>query len=172
MFIFNAIYKHSIMKIVNATNEIPGMTTGEEVDRFLQSKLNLQIATIDERGDPNIQPVWFYYDKGEGKLLITTSKSAKKTQNLRRKPTVYFSIDVENYDENLPPKGVKGKGHATIVEDPNRIVPQADKISVKYLGTLDHPVAKMITEGAKNGGVVLVEISPKFFSTWDYSKMQ
>jgi general stress protein 26 len=161
------------MKIVNATNEIPGMTTGEEVDRFLQSKLNLQIATIDERGDPNIQPVWFYYDKDEGKLLITTSKSAKKTQNLRRKPTVYFSIDVENYDENLPPKGVKGKGHATIVEeDPNRIVPQADKISVKYLGTLDHPVAKMITEGAKNGGVVLVEISPKFFSTWDYSKMQ
>jgi general stress protein 26 len=160
------------MKIVNATNEIPGMTTGEEVDRFLQSKLNLQIATIDERGDPNIQPVWFYYDKDEGKLLIFTYKSAKKTQNLRRKSTVYFSIDMENYDENLPPKGVKGKGHATIVEDPNRIVPQTDKISMKYLGTLDHPAAKMITEGAKNGEVVLVEISPKFFSTWDYSKMQ
>jgi hypothetical protein len=117
--------------------------------------------------------VWFYYDKEKGKLLITTSKSAKKTQNLRRKSTIYFSIDVENYDENLPPKGVKGKGIATIVEgDPNRIVPQADKISLKYLGTIDHPVAKMITEGAKNGEVVLVEISPKFFSTWDYSKSQ
>ena len=43
---------------------------------------------------------------------------------------------------------------------------------MKYLGTLDHPVAKMITEGAKNGEIVLVEISPKFFSTWDYGKMQ
>jgi hypothetical protein len=31
----------------------------EEVDRFLESKLNLQIVTIDEEGDPNIQPVWF-----------------------------------------------------------------------------------------------------------------
>jgi general stress protein 26 len=159
------------MKVVDATYEIPGMTR-EEADIFLESKLNLQIATIDEKGEPNIQPVWFYYDKDQGKFLITTSKLAKKAQNLRRKPTVYFSIDYENYDGNLPPKGVKGKGTATIVEDPDRIVPQADRISMKYLGTLDHPVAKMITDGAKNGEVILVEISPKFFSTWDYSKMQ
>jgi nitroimidazol reductase NimA-like FMN-containing flavoprotein (pyridoxamine 5'-phosphate oxidase superfamily) len=159
------------MKVVDATYEIPGMTR-EEAERFLESKLNLQIATIDEKGEPNIQPVWFYYDKDQGKLLITTSKLAKKAQNLRRKPAVYFSIDHENYDENIPPRGVKGKGTATIVEDPNRIVPQADKISMKYLGSLDHPVAKMITDGAKKGEVVLVEISPKFFSTWDYSKMQ
>jgi nitroimidazol reductase NimA-like FMN-containing flavoprotein (pyridoxamine 5'-phosphate oxidase superfamily) len=160
------------MKVVNATSEIPGMTR-EEAERFLESKLNLQIATMDEKGEPNIQPVWFYYDKDQGKLLITTSKLAKKTQNLRRKRTIYFSIDLENYDENLPPRGVKGKGTATIVEeDPNRIVPQADRISMKYLGTLDHPVAKMITDGTMKGEVVLVEISPKFFSTWDYGKMQ
>jgi nitroimidazol reductase NimA-like FMN-containing flavoprotein (pyridoxamine 5'-phosphate oxidase superfamily) len=159
------------MKVIDATSEIPGMTR-EEAERFLESKLNLQLASIDEKGEPNIQPVWFYYDKDQGKLLITTSSSAKKTQNLRRKPAIYFSIDDENYDENRPPKGVKGKGVATIIEDPNRIVPQADKISMKYLGTLDHPVAKMITEGSKRGEVVLVEISPKFFSTWDYSKMQ
>jgi PPOX class probable F420-dependent enzyme len=155
------------MKIVKATSEIPGMT-GEEVEGFLESKLNLQIATIEEKGEPNIQPVWFYYDKDEGKLLITTSKLAKKTQNLRNRPTIYFSID----DENLPYKGVKGKGIATIVEDPDRIVPQADRISMKYLGTLDHSVAKLITDGSKKGEVVLVEISPKFFSTSDYGKMQ
>ncbi len=142
--------------------------TREEVERFLESKLNLQIATIDERGEPNIQPVWFYYDKDERKLLLTTSKLAKKTQNLRNRPTIYFSID----DENTPYKGVKGKAIATIVEDPNRIVPSADRISMKYLGTLNHPVAKTITEGSKKGEVVLVEISPKFFSTWDYGKMQ
>jgi PPOX class probable F420-dependent enzyme len=156
------------MKIINATSEIPGMTREEEVERFLEGKLNLQIATIDEKDEPNIQPVWFYYDKDAGKLLLTTSKLAKKTRNLRRKPTIYFSID----DENLPYKGVKGKGIATIVEDPDKMVPQADRISMKYLGRLDHPVAKMITDGAKKGEVVLVEISPKFFSTWDYGKMQ
>jgi predicted pyridoxine 5'-phosphate oxidase superfamily flavin-nucleotide-binding protein len=160
------------MKVIDATYEIPGMTR-EETERFLGSKLNLQIATIDEKGEPNIQPVWFYYDKDEEKLLMTTSKLAKKTQNLQRKPTIYFSIDYENYDKNLPPRGVKGKGTATIVEgDPNRIIPQADRISMKYLSTLDHPVAKMITDGIKKGENVLVEITPKFFSTWDYSKMQ
>jgi general stress protein 26 len=159
------------MKVINATHEIPGMTR-EEAERFLEGKLNLQIATIDEKDDPNIQPVWFYYDKDAGKLLLTTSKLAKKTRNLRRKSTIYFSIDDENYQENRPPRGVKGKGIATIIEDPNRIVPKADEISMKYLGTLDHPVAKMITDGAKKGEVILVEISPKFFSTWDYGKMQ
>ena len=159
------------MKVVTGSSEIPGMTR-EEVERFLESKLNLQIATIDEKGDPNIQPVWFYYDKDERKFLLTTSKLAKKTQNLRNRPTIYFSIDYENYDGNIAPKGVKGKGVATVIQDPNRIVPQADRINMKYLGTLDHPIAKMITDSAKKGEVVLVEISPKFFSTWDYGKMQ
>jgi nitroimidazol reductase NimA-like FMN-containing flavoprotein (pyridoxamine 5'-phosphate oxidase superfamily) len=154
------------MKIVNATPEVPGMSR-EEVDNFLESKLNLQFATTDEQGEPNIQPVWFYYEKNREKLIITTSKLAKKTQNLLNKPTVYFSID----DENLPYKGVKGKGIATI-EDPNRTVPQGDRISMKYLGTLDHPIAKMISDRSKKGEVVVIEISPKFFSTWDYGKMQ
>jgi PPOX class probable F420-dependent enzyme len=155
----DSLLSRTLMKIVSATNEIPGMTTGEEVEKFLESKLNLQIATIDEKGEPNIQPVWFYYDKDEGKLLIITSKLAKKTQNLRNRPTIYFSID----DEKPPYKGVKGKGNATIVEDPNRIVPQADKISMKYLGTLDHPAAKEMADRSKKGEGVLVEISPKFF---------
>ena len=155
------------MKVIDATSAIPGMTK-EEAERFLESKLNLQIATIDEQGEPNIQPVWFYYDKNTEKLIITTSKSAKKTRNLRNKPSVYFSID----DENLPYKGVKGKGIVTIVEDPDRVVTQADRISMKYLGTLDHPIAKMITDSSKKGEVVVIEISPKFFSTWDYGKTQ
>jgi len=155
------------MKIVAANSAIPGMTR-EETERFLESNLNLQIATIDEKGDPNIQPVWFYYDKDEGKLLIITSKSAKKTQNLKNRPSVYFSID----DESPPFKGVKGKGNATIVEDPKRIVPQAEKISMKYLGTLEHLAAKEMTNRSKNGEGILVEISPKFFSTWDFGKRQ
>jgi general stress protein 26 len=155
------------MKIISATSEIPSMTK-EETEKFLESKLNLQLATIDEQGDPNIQPVWFYYDKDEEKLWINTSKFAKKTQNILKRSTIYFSID----DENPPVRGVKGKGVATVIDDLKIVVPLGEKISLKYLGTLDHPIAKMISEDSKKGGVVLVEISPKFFSTWDYGKMQ
>ena len=110
------------MKVISAITGIPSMNK-EEVDAFLESKLNLQIGTIDDEGDPNIQPVWFTYDKDREKFLIITPKAAKKIQNLRKKPNVYFSID----DENFPYKGVKGKGIATIVEDPDRTVPEAKK---------------------------------------------
>ena len=153
------------MKIITATTETPGMTK-KEIDRFLGTKLMLQMSTIDEKGEPNIQPVWFYYDTNREKLVVTTSKISKKTKNLRNKPILYFSID----DENFPYKGVKGKGSVTIIEDPDRTVSEGEKISMKYLGTLDHPIAKMITEHSKKGDNVVIEISPKFFSTWDYGK--
>ncbi len=50
------------MKIISAIATSPSMTE-EEIDRILESKLDLQLASIDEKGDPNIQPIWFSYDK-------------------------------------------------------------------------------------------------------------
>jgi general stress protein 26 len=144
---------------------IPAMNE-QEVINFLQSKLNLQLATIDENGDPNIQPVWFDYEKDSEKLHIMTSKMSNKVRNIRSKSKVYFSID----DENFPYKGVKGKAIARIIEDHQRVVSMAEKINIKYLGTLEHPLAKMLMEFAQNGTEILLEISPKFFSTWDFAK--
>lgn len=155
------------MKIINAMPGIGAMTKAE-VDRFLESKLNIQLATIDEMGDPNIQPLWFHYDKGDNRLYVMTRKTTKKIQNVRNNPSVYFSID----DENFPYKGVKGKGTATISEDANEVMPIVEKIHLKYLGTLDHPIAKGNMEAARSGDEVLVEIDPRFFSTWDFGKMQ
>lgn len=144
---------------------IPAMNE-QEVINFLQSKLNLQLATIDENGDPNIQPVWFDYEKDSEKLHIMTSKISNKVRNIRSKSNVYFSID----DENFPYKGVKGKAIARIIEDHQKVVSMAEKINIKYLGTLEHPLAKMLMEFAQNGTEILLEISPKFFSTWDFAK--
>ena len=155
------------MRIINAMPGM-GMAMNEaEVDRFLESKLNVQLATIDETGDPNIQPLWFYYDKASEKLYIMTRKMSKKVQNIRKKPSIYFSID----DENFPYKGVKGKGMVNISEEPKKIMPIVEKINLKYLGTLEDPLAKFIIENTKNGNEILLEISPKFFSTWDFGKM-
>jgi general stress protein 26 len=144
---------------------IPAMNE-QEVINFLQSKLNLQLATIDENGDPNIQPVWFDYEKDSDKLHIMTSKMSNKVRNIRSKSNVYFSID----DENFPYKGVKGKAIARIIEDHQKVVSMAEKINIKYLGTLEHPLGKMLMEFAQNGTEILLEISPKFFSTWDFAK--
>ena len=138
----------------------------EEVDTFLEKKLNLQIGTIDDKGDSNIHPVWFNYDKDREKFLIITPIATKKIKNLLNKPNVYFSVD----DTNFPYKGVKGKGTATVVEDPVRTVPETKKIYMKYLGTLDHPIPRMILESVQKGNHLIVEIDPKYYSTWDFSQ--
>ena len=104
------------MKIISAISGSPSMNK-EEVKKFLESKLLLQIGTIDEEGDPNIHPVWFGYDIDREKLLVITPKITKKVKNLRSRPIVYFSID----DENITYKGVKGKGTAKIIEDPKKL---------------------------------------------------
>jgi nitroimidazol reductase NimA-like FMN-containing flavoprotein (pyridoxamine 5'-phosphate oxidase superfamily) len=153
------------MKIIGAMGSAYSMTE-EEVDKFLENKLNLQLATIDELGDPGIQPVWFEYDKDKKSLFIMTPKTSKKAQNIRTKSKIYFSID----DENFPYKGVKGKGEAIVLEDEQKIMLLVEKINMKYLGTLDHPIAKMLIDNTRNGIETVFEITPKFFSTWDFGK--
>ena len=146
---------------------MPNTVTETEVNNFLESKLNMQIATIDEEAYPMIQPTWFLYDNKESKIYTATQKTAKKVQNIRRNPDkIYFSID----DENYPYKGVKGRAVATISENIQKNLPIVEKINIKYLGTLEHPLAKMIIENTRNGTEVVIEITPKFFSAWDFGK--
>jgi hypothetical protein len=48
-------------------------------------------------------------------------------------------------------RGVKGKATARIIEDLQKVVSMAEKINIKHLGTLEHPLAKMLMEFAQNG---------------------
>jgi general stress protein 26 len=155
------------LKVIQAIPNMPNPVTEAEVNNILESKLNMQIATIDEEGYPIIQPTWFLYDKESDKIYTATQKISKKVQNIRRNPDkVYFSID----DEKYPYKGVKGRAVAKISEDIQKNLPIVEKINIKYLGTLEHPLAKMIIENTKNGTEVVIEIIPRFFSAWDFGK--
>ena len=147
---------------------MPNKVTEEEVNNFLlESKLNIQLATIDQEGYPTIQPIWFLYDKDSGKIYCVTQKTTKKARNIYRNPDkIYFSID----DENFPYKGVKGRAVARISEDIDWNIPIVEKINIKYLGTTEHPLAKMIMENTINGSEIVIEIIPKFFSAWDFGK--
>jgi general stress protein 26 len=149
-------------KIISA---IPGISTTEiEVERFLESNLNLQLATLEEDNYPNINQVWFYYDKNSGKIYATTHKESRKVQNIRKNPEkIYFSIDDENFStEGL--KGVKGRARATIISE-------EEKICLKYLGTLDDPWAEQLMRNAADGTYLGIEIAPKFFSAYVLGKM-
>ena len=154
-----------ILKVIQAIPNIPNPVTETEVINFLASKLNIQIATIDEEGYPMIQPIWFIYDNESSRIYMATQKTTRKFQNIRRNPDkIYFSID----DENFPFKGVKGRAVAKISEDIQKNLPIVEKINIKYLGTNEH---QMIMENTKNGIEVVIELTPKFFSAWDLGKL-
>jgi len=155
------------VKIINASPNFGSPMTEDEVRNFLSdSKLNALLGTVDEKGDPNVHPTWYYFDNN--KIYVETSKSSKKVRNIMRKNTVYFCID----DETIPYKGVRGKGEVRISEDVSRNVPVAEKIMIKYTGSLDNNVAKFLMDAVKSGNSVILEITPSYYSTWDYSKMK
>jgi hypothetical protein len=70
----------------------------------------------------------------------------------------------------MPNTGVKGKGTANIVKDTPKILSLSEKIISKYLGDLNSKGAKSMMDGVRKGSEVLVEITPHYFSTWDYAK--
>ena len=152
------------MKIVHGSPGFGSKFTEEQAIDFLSnSKLNLLLGTIDDKGDPNVHPVWYLYDNG--KLYVETSKTAKKAANIKIRNSIYFCID----DEKMPYKGVRGKGIAKISDDVNANIPIAEKIMIKYTGNLENEVAKFLMDGVKKGVSVLLEITPKYLATWDHS---
>jgi general stress protein 26 len=81
------------LKVIQALPGLPKPVTEIEVNDLLQSKLNIQIATIDVEGYPIIQSTWFLYEKDSGKIYVGTSKVTRKVQNIRRNSDkIYFSF--------------------------------------------------------------------------------
>ena len=151
------------MKIVHAS---PGfgskLSESQTIDFLKNSKLNLLLGTLDDHGEPNVHPVWYLYENE--KLYIETSKESRKAKNIERKKTVYFCID----DEKLPYKGVRGKATAQIIYDVKKMLPIAEKIMLKYTGSLDNKVAKFLLDGVKAGQSIILQLSPHYYSTWDH----
>jgi nitroimidazol reductase NimA-like FMN-containing flavoprotein (pyridoxamine 5'-phosphate oxidase superfamily) len=152
------------VKIYKAMPNAPGMDQAE-IDKFLAgSKTPLRLGTTNAKGEPNIHPVWYHYLNN--KLYLMSYKDALKVRNLKHNKTVYFSVDTDA----MPNTGVKGKGTAIIVKDAGKALSLSEKIVAKYLGDLNSSMAKSMVEEVRKGSEVLVEITPHYFSTWDYSK--
>ena len=152
------------MRIVKAMPHAPGMSLTEAEDFLAKQKTPLRLGTVDEQGDPQIHPVW--YDFASGRLYLMSSKDVRKIRNIKRKNNVYFSVDTDA----TPNKGVKGKGTARIVTDSNKMIPIAERIVTKYLGDSKSGYGKGLMDSVRSGEEVVVEILPKYYSVWDYSK--
>ncbi len=136
-----------------------------EIEGYLANgKLLMRLGTVDGNGDPQIHPVWYHY--ANDKLYLMTRNGTRKAENIKRKSTLYFSIDTEV----MPYRGVKGRGTARIVKETEKVLPIVEKIVTKYLGDTKSGLRKGIVDAASSGSEIVIEIIPSYYSVWDYGK--
>ena len=137
-----------------------------EARRFLaRSRSTLMLGTSDSDGSPMIHPVWYYFDSPRTKLYFYTEPGLKKATNIRRRSQVYFDVDSDRW----PYKGVRGKGRARVVDARGEALSLASKILSKYVKS--RPMARSVLDKVKTGGYVVFEITPAYFTSWDYGKL-
>jgi general stress protein 26 len=156
-----------MIKILNGSPGFGSVLNEYNVKNFLTTnKYNIHLGIVDEEGHPNIHPTWYYFEASNHKFYIETSKHSKKVSNVRKNGGVYFCVD----DPQPPYKGVRGKGTARIHENIDHNIPIAEKIMTRYLGNLEHPMARALLNAVEKGESFILEISPYYYSTWDYRK--
>ena len=76
------------MKIINAFQGMGDPMTEEETKNYMPSSDNsllIPLGLIDEKGEPNIVPIAYYFDDISNKIYLNTLKTIKKVRNLRKK---------------------------------------------------------------------------------------
>jgi len=143
-----------------------GMTE-REVRRFLvRSRSTLILGTSDADGAPILHPVWYYFDPSENKLYFYTGPTLRKARNIKARSQVYFDVDSDRW----PYAGVKGKGKARLLTDKREALSFASKILAKYVKK-GHPLTRTALEKVRSGGYVVFEITPAYFTSWDYRRL-
>jgi general stress protein 26 len=156
-----------MLKILNASPGFGMPLTEQEIKDFLTTKvLMLHLGTVDEKGHTNIHPVAYHYNPSNNKFYILTEKESKKVHNLKSNEMIYFCVD----DPSPPYKGVRGKGTIRISEDLQFNISIMEKVIPRYGGKLEDPTSQALLKEFKKGDAVVLEIDPKYYSTWDYSK--
>lgn len=137
-----------------------------EARRFLaRSRSTLILGTNDADGSPMIHPVWYYFDTTKTRLYFYTEPALKKATNIKRRSQVYFDVDSDRW----PYKGVKGKGRARALTARRDALDFASRILARYVRSRE--MTKSVLSKVKKGGYVVFEITPAYFTSWDYGKL-
>ena len=131
-----------------------------ELIKFLRKEKILHLATIDEKNNPHIVPVWYLYSSK--KIYIGTNTRTQKAKNIKNHKKVSFCVDV---GVNAPKIfGVMGKGTAKLLKEKSTVNRIAKKILLRYFKTLDGKSARELLEDTD----CIIEILPKEFTNWKY----
>jgi hypothetical protein len=104
--------------------------------------------------------VWFLYK--EGRFLVAVDRDGTKARAIRDSPGVYFLVDVSSG----PPRGVRGRGAAKVIDDPALATDVTSRCAKKYLGSTRSKKAREIIGMGKESCVI--EITPAYMATWKF----
>lgn len=123
----------------------------------------MHLASIDSLKSPHITPVWYLWENG--KFYVVTLQNSAKARNIAERGTVGFCVDT--YPPAGAEAGVRGKGEARLIADPQITRKWNEKIIARYLGSINKPDAQLLL---KMPNVCTIEITPTTISSWDASK--
>ena len=132
--------------------------TDDEIAEFLRLPLLSNLATLRTDGSPHLAPVWHLYD-GE-KLLILSSPTSVKVQNLRGDPRVGISIPRETEPHGF----VQVNGTAELSEEWDRQV--LWDMSINYQGQEEG--ARYAEQTYRDMEFVLITITPTKLIGWTF----
>ena len=129
-------------------------------DEFLKKQKILRLATLDNKGNPHIIPVWYLFNSK--KLYIGTNSKTKKAKNIKNNSKVSFCIDTGINSPDI--FGVMGQGSAKLIREKNEVSKITKRILLRYFKTLNNKSAQELLEETD----CIIEIRPKKYSVWEY----
>lgn len=140
--------------------------TDDEIWSFVAERRNLQVATLNRDGTPQLTTLWFAVV--DGAIIFETFTKSQKIVNLRRDPRIAVLVeDGDSYDQL---RGVSINGHAELVDEPAAVERYAEAVVAKY--TPDLP-PEMRAEAAKTLARkrTVVVVRPRRIASWDHRKL-
>jgi len=129
-------------------------------DEFLKNQKILHLATLDNKDNPHVIPVWYLFNSK--KLYIGTNLKTEKAKNIKNNGKVSFCVDTGINSPDI--FGVMGQGNAKLIRERNEVSKIAKRILLRYFKTLNNKSAQDLLEETD----CVIEIKPKKYSVWKY----
>ena len=131
-----------------------------KTSEFLKSQKILRLATIDDKNNPHIVPVWYEYRNN--KFYVGTNTRTRKAKNIKKNPKVSFCVDVGiKYPDIF---GVMGIGKARLILETNQVSFNAKRILKRYFKSLKVKSAQELL----NDTNCIIEIFPRKTTVWKF----
>jgi len=133
--------------------------TPEEMDAFLAEPRLCHFATVDDKGNPRVRPLWYLWRDGVF-WLTTRSESRHTGRDLKAHPEVALSVA----SEGRPYRAVVARGRPEIVEKSREMLLA---VSTRYG---EAPGKRWTAIAMKEPDRVIMKLAPEKLLSWDYGK--